>query len=351
MVGSNVTHWDYPRRTKSIQLMVSLGIEHGMSTADLLAGSGITPELFQQPLAEVEASQELRVIRNLQQGCAHVAGLGLLAGKRYLATSYDELGYGFMSSETLLDAVRFLVRFRRLTALFVGMHLEEGPDTTSLVLDASAIPADVRQFVLERDMVAIRMPLLGLFSREAPPLEKIELNFSAPAYRDLFGQAFFVEPVFGQGRNSISVSSSALMRAPQQANPTMFRQCEAMCQQQLDERRNEGGVAARVRRRLLAAHDAFADMELISSEFEMTSRTLRRHLQAEGTSFRTVLDEVREVMADELFRRHPITVEEVASRLGFAEASSFISAFKRWKGVSPRQVYRRGRMTARRETT
>jgi AraC-like DNA-binding protein len=37
---------------------------------------------------------------------------------------------------------------------------------------------------------------------------------------------------------------------------------------------------------------------------------------------------------------HRMTVDEVAERLGYSEASSFAHAFKRWKGISPR-TYRR----------
>jgi len=36
-----------------------------------------------------------------------------------------------------------------------------------------------------------------------------------------------------------------------------------------------------------------------------------------------------------LVKRVGVTVDETAERLGYAETSSFIAAFKRWKGVSP----------------
>jgi len=37
----------------------------------------------------------------------------------------------------------------------------------------------------------------------------------------------------------------------------------------------------------------------------------------------------------ELLAKGAVPVEDVAVRLGYAEASSFIHAFKRWKGVTP----------------
>jgi AraC-like DNA-binding protein len=75
-------------------------------------------------------------------------------------------------------------------------------------------------------------------------------------------------------------------------------------------------------------------MEEVAADLGMAPRTLHRHLAAEGTSFRRVVEEVRTALADEMLQQR-MSVDEVAERLGYAEASSFVHAFKRWKGVSP----------------
>ena len=72
----------------------------------------------------------------------------------------------------------------------------------------------------------------------------------------------------------------------------------------------------------------------------MTPRTLRRRLLDEGTSYRALCDEAREALAEELLAAPLLAVERIAERLGYANASSFILAFKRWKGQPP-QAYRR----------
>ena len=80
----------------------------------------------------------------------------------------------------------------------------------------------------------------------------------------------------------------------------------------------------------------------------MAPRTLHRHLAAEGASFRQLLDEVRQALAEEMLA-HRMTVDEVAERLGYSEASSFVHAFKRWKGISPRTYRQRTTEEARRD--
>jgi AraC-like DNA-binding protein len=68
----------------------------------------------------------------------------------------------------------------------------------------------------------------------------------------------------------------------------------------------------------------------------MSSRTLRRHLLAEGVSYRLLVDEVRMALAEELLSLRGITVEQISVRLGYSEVSNFLHAFKRCKGQTPK---------------
>ncbi|MFE2994474.1 helix-turn-helix domain-containing protein [Nocardia sp. NPDC059246] len=67
----------------------------------------------------------------------------------------------------------------------------------------------------------------------------------------------------------------------------------------------------------------------------LLARPLRRHLEAAGTSYRALLDEVRRTLAEEMLTATPLSVDDIAIRLGYAEATPFIHAFKRWTGTTP----------------
>ena len=70
--------------------------------------------------------------------------------------------------------------------------------------------------------------------------------------------------------------------------------------------------------------------------WHLSERTLRHQLAQEGTSYRALLDEIRERLAEELLITQGLPVTEIAHRLGYVEVSSFSQAFRRWKGMSPR---------------
>ena len=64
-------------------------------------------------------------------------------------------------------------------------------------------------------------------------------------------------------------------------------------------------------------------------------RTLRRQLAAEGTTFKAITDEIREALAVELLTAGGLSLEQVASRLGYHDAAGFSRAFRRWTGATP----------------
>jgi len=64
-------------------------------------------------------------------------------------------------------------------------------------------------------------------------------------------------------------------------------------------------------------------------------RTLNRRLQADGTSFRRLRDEVLHEMSRQMLGNTSMGVADVAVALGYAEASAFIHAFTRWSGQTP----------------
>jgi AraC-like DNA-binding protein len=75
--------------------------------------------------------------------------------------------------------------------------------------------------------------------------------------------------------------------------------------------------------------------ENVARELYMSSRTLQRHLQREDTTYTTLLNEIRQDLAEQYLTEQDISLTEIAFLLGFSESSAFSRAFKRWIGVSP----------------
>ena len=67
----------------------------------------------------------------------------------------------------------------------------------------------------------------------------------------------------------------------------------------------------------------------------MSERTLKRYLQEAGTSYRSLLTELRLEVALCYLQTTPLTIDEVAFRMGYASPSTFKNKFKQWSGMTP----------------
>jgi AraC-like DNA-binding protein len=329
-------YWDFRRSINSMQILAGLGAERGLGETQLLQDTGLTVEQLHEPRTEVEAGQELQLVRNLLRGCPGQSELGALAGLRYHISSYGLWGFAMMSSPSLRAAVELGQRLLSLSFAFVRLELLEGPSSAELRVDADEIPEGPRQFLLQRDLVAARQ-LLNELCASPIPLLSVSFSFARPPHAGRLRDVFGCPVHFDAAHTGMRFSSAVLDLPLPQANAATVQTCEQLCRDLLAQRRQRTGVAARIRQRLLRSDDAFPKLEQIAAEFGLTSRTLRRHLTSEGTTYRSLLDECRELLAEQLLGQLRLSVEEVAARLGYAEASSFIIAFRRWKGMTPRR--------------
>src|SRR5438876_5276338 len=183
--------WSVRRGIGSVHLLVGLAADHGIPASACLRGSHIRADSLEDPLAEIEAAQELTVVRNLVRHLGHLPGIGLEAGRRYRLTAYGIWGYALLSSRTLRSASEFGIRYLDLTFAFTRFRAERerGSDALRVVLDDTDIPPECRQFLLERDAAAAVVIQRDLFQRPVP-LRRVSFRFPRPAYADRFAAIF-----------------------------------------------------------------------------------------------------------------------------------------------------------------
>ncbi|WP_252273033.1 AraC family transcriptional regulator [Pseudomonas subflava] len=329
-----------PRRSAvSVQLLTQYALDLGLSLDVCLQGTGLDWRLLADPGAEVDAEQELRLVRNLVQACGQRPGLGLPLGRRYRLNSYGIWGFALLASPSFRDAANLGLRYLDLTYAFHGMRLEERDEEVHLLLEDQDVPTDLRGFLLERDLSGMLQVLRELFHRDLPIL-RVELDLQQPADPRPFVEEIGVLPLFERPHNRFVFPRHLLDLPLAGAHPQAAQLCEEQCQRLLAKRSQHDGLAGRIRALLLERPGRLPDMEQVAASLHMSSRTLRRRLDEEGSHFRQLLDEVRQALAGELLATGGLSLEEIAERLGYGEVSNFIHAFKRWKGVAPRQFQR-----------
>ncbi len=328
------------RSPASMKLLTQFGIDQGLSLETCLQGLDIDRALLDDPHAEVEPKLELQLIDNLVRHCPPRPGLGLLTGRSYRLSNFGIWGFAMLSSPTLLAASNIGLRYLGLTYVFHDLVLEEHGEEIHLLLVPHALPQELRAFVLERDLAAMLHILRELLGQE-PSLLRVELTLPEPDDASLYHNELGVLPHFGQATNRAVFTRHLLELPLAGANPQAAQICEEQCQRLLAKRSQLSGLAGRVRSLLVEHPGQLPGMEQVAARLHLTTRTLRRHLDAEGHTFRQILEEVRKTLAEEMLATGGLTLEEISERLGYGEASNFFHAFARWNGVTPRQFQRR----------
>lgn len=331
-----MVRWDVERAPTSVQLLVGLGADYGLTAQTCLERTGLRVEDLGDPAAAVGARQELTVIANLLAALGDPPGIGLEAGIRYHLTTYGIWGFAMISSPSWRSAIDIGLRYLDLTFAFTRIVARDRGEEFHLVLDTPDIPLALQRFVVERDSAAIRTIQHELFASPIP-IREMRYAFPPPtAHAERYTEIFGVTPTFDAGENAVGIDPAILDLPLPQSNEHTTTVAREQCRQLLARRQARTGLAGQVREQLMARPGAPPSLDQVAAALHMSDRTLRRRLAEEGVSFRGLLDEIREQIAEELLVTGGLSVAEVAERLGYVEVSSLSQAFRRWKGVGPR---------------
>ncbi|GAA4693745.1 helix-turn-helix domain-containing protein [Nocardioides nanhaiensis] len=313
--ASTVRDWAFPRAATGLRVLLTYGRDHGLGARTVLAGTGLQAGSLGlasgSGAAEVTAAQELRVVRNLVARLGE--GIGPDVGSRYRAETFGVFGYALRSSRTLGEAVEVALTYLDLSHAFALPRAEVVGDEVVGRLDGGGLPVDVREVLVARDATAVLTVLDDLVPGGTGA--SLELTGSTATLR---------------------VAVSEMARPLPRDGADAAERSRLLCEQVVEPRRRRTGLAADVRVLVTQRLPEGAPMTAVAADLGRSERTLRRELAAAGVGYRELLDEVRASLAAELLRSGPtLGVDALARRLGYAEATSFIAAFRRWTGTTP----------------
>lgn len=319
--------------------------EQGVAPNDILAGTGLAPRLLSEPAQWLTPEQELLLytrIANLNVD----PSLGIRVGQRLNLPNYGVLGCALMAAYNLTESLELLTEFAPLVSWAshsqVSVETYNGQACTCLTIFPTA--ADPRARVLEIDSTFASLKvLLDELMGEPVPFTLVDMDRQS-SHDELAAHRSLIDcPIrTGRPRNALLIRQEVLVRPlphPQPQFRSLFRD---LCSQSTSALTEKRGLVAAVRGRLKVESGVAPTLELVAQQFNLSSRTLRRQLRAAGVSFQSLLDESRYREARRYLESTDLTVEAIARRLGYADARSFRTAFRRWSGQTPADYRKRG---------
>lgn len=333
--------WRQSRPITGVRYLLDAARDEGVDAVTCLIGSAISNEAMQQPNAQIEAWQELAVIRNLIEHAGR-EGLGFSVGRRYHLTSLGVLGFTMLASRTLGEAFATFGRFRLLGLTLCPAHFEQDQRGMWLLFDASVLPQDARTFVIERGLAASLGTTCELLQRPIEPLI-VELTCDAPSDPGILLRDFPYPVQFNTARNGILFSRDDLQISLPQAHLGTHDEGKQLCAglyEEISHSLVRAPTARLVQQVLIRNSATLLSGRAVAEQLGLAERTLYRRLAREGHAFQQLNDQIKQRLAERLLSESRLALNDISQSLGYAEAASFSRAFSRWTGCSPRHWQR-----------
>ena len=260
--------------------------------------------------------------------------IGLEAAKHYSALDLNALGVTFLSSSTLVEALKRLVRYESVLSSSLDCSIVETEDRLDFICAKPVVESKALRIKEDsRTSVLLDLCRTGL-NHSLDPIE-VTLTYPEPEGTGDYLGLFRCPVAFGQKESRISFKLTDVRRKFTDAN----RELAIANDHILDSMRKDlssSDLITCVKKAIIdALPSGVPDQSTIAKLFVVSSRTLQRKLANEGTSFRTLLLEVRRELAERYITDNTLPLAEISYMLGFSNTSSFSRAFKKWTGDPP----------------
>lgn len=339
LISSNATNATALHATAlaSSHLMLWKALEaYRLDSRALFEQAGLDPDKVRDSEARYSEAASMRLWRIAAQATQDPC-FGLKLAQYWHPSSLHALGFAWMASSTLKEAIRRLVRYLRVVVVGETLVLEELPDWYRLEIVTPPAHPRAPDEVYDTFLAVVLEMCRSSYGRELNPV-KVTLRRPAPPLCS--GEFFkvFRSPVeFAAPADALLFNKSELDAPLPTANAEMARASDKIVADYLAHL-DRSQIAMQVRVKLIdMLPSGHITEEDIASALHLSLRGLQRKLKSEGASYKQLLDETRRELANQYIRSSQLPINEISYLLGFSEPSNFSRAFKRWTGASPRE--------------
>lgn len=269
---------------------------------------------------------------------------GITVAEHVFPTHLNALLFAIQSSQSLREIIERLIRYATVVSTIINLSLIEEPNNKQARLRFISLAQDTERPNAPFDaFLAIAVKnIRDVMAMEDKGIVKIELRRPEPKNLDKF-QRFFNRPIeFGCKHNDLIFESKLLDTPLAAANADLARINDQLLDDYL-KRLNQKTISLKVKEVILdCLPDSGINQEQVANRLNMSVRNLHRKLAEEDTSFKNLLDTIRQDLALR-YLKSAMSISDITYSLGFVDQSSFSRAFKRWTGQSPSQ-YRKAEL-------
>ena len=315
------------------RLFLEVMAEEGVQASEVLADTGLSAVDLADPKNSISIAQQIRIYANIAK-CSKNPTIGLVQGQRVLPQHHGVWGYAMQTSANLGQALRIFNQYFQVAGP-IARQIIQVDGTSARWISQDVVPNEPARRVGLEEMLSGNFNLFRHLTDNRFSLQELRVDYPCPCDKSVYQDLFQCPVLFEQNSIEMRFDASLLNLKLKYADAETERVCEERCQELLKRLGSAGSIVEKVRRIIYESACDRRDVEAVASQLCISPRTLRRHLTQENTSFRAVLNDVRQELAVDYLVSTQLSVDEIAFLLGYSETSSFRHAFKQWTGESP----------------
>ncbi|MFT7403681.1 MAG: AraC-like DNA-binding protein [Zhongshania sp.] len=248
---------------------------------------------------------------------------------------YGTLGFALMSCANMRTSTKLLLRYGKLQFSNRWEAHERGDDI--LLRLNFDVGTQSQQQIIKELYLSTLTRVANLLYRGAPEGAEIHLDYPQPAHHACYRNTFNTPVKFNCEYTQLFIPGAILDKPIRSANIAGHVIFHQQCEEMLRSLESAEEITTAVRLLLIKSAGEFLEISQVATSLHMSERTLRRQLEAESSTFRAIVDDIRNLLAKEYLSATPLAVAEIAHLLGYGETVNFRRAFVRWNKLTPSQ--------------
>ncbi|VAW53673.1 Transcriptional regulator, AraC family [hydrothermal vent metagenome] len=304
----------------------------GHDPRPLYKKAGIDPELLCNPNARISVSKVDKLWEQAT-GIIEDPCFAVEMAEFWHPSQIGALGYAWLASSTLRRAFKRAERYIHVVTEDLNLKLSDTPAGLKISVD---LEDSVFTLPQHHELVLIILMHMCRFNfGEELVATQVKMAHPAPECSQKTLDYFRTDIEFDAEQSSLTLARADVDLLLPSANKQIALMHDEMLMKYLIEIK-QGDIVQQVKSIILEnLPDGRVTDKLVASQLNLSERSMQRRLKEHQTTFRFLLENVREMVAKQYIKNPTNRMSDIAFLLGFSEQSAFSRAFKKWTGQSP----------------
>jgi AraC-like DNA-binding protein len=315
----------YPTHMVSAIVRVLMG--NGTSADELLANTRLTLSDVNNFDTRISIIQTLTLLKNaltLDQRPA----LGLIVGTQITDADRGVMSFAAQISDEFEPKAEIIEKYVYLSGMILDLYWKPMQNQYALELSAPIPMGECMIFLVELVYGYLAYWLKKSYQQNGVP-SAINFSFRPPKHIDLYNEFFDCPINFDTEHNQFIADFEYLSTITEKSNQVTTDMLKKM----FSTFAEKDDLVAQIRQMLVKSPElTLAD---IAGTLSQHSRTLSRRLEKTGSSFQSIKDGIRLNQAKHLLCNADLSIDQIATAVGFNGSRRFRAFFREQTGATP----------------